>query len=114
MISRDVILVETVKTHRVRLLAALLFGELEERRIPNDNLKRWLGGAVLAAVACAGCIGFALISTLLATVRRCAPRSTRGGRPPRTPGQARSGRPWPSGRRRARPSKVAGPTSGPG
>ena len=66
MISRDVILVETVKTHRARLLAALVFGELTERRVLNDNLKRWLGGAVLAAVGCAGCIGLALISNLLA------------------------------------------------
>lgn len=70
MISRDVILVETVKTHRLRLLSALLFGELAERRVPNDNLKRWLGGTVLAAVACAGCIGFALISGLLQAANR--------------------------------------------
>lgn len=70
MISRDVILVETVKTHRTRLLAALVYGELAERRVPNDNLMRWLGGAVLAAVACAGCIGFALISSLLAAANR--------------------------------------------
>ena len=66
MISRDVILIETVRTHRARLLAALVFGELTERRVLNDNLKRWLGGAVLAAVVCAGCVGFALISSLLA------------------------------------------------
>ena len=33
MISRDVILVETVKTHRTRLLAALVYGELTERRV---------------------------------------------------------------------------------
>ena len=66
MISRDLILVETVKTHRIRLLAALLYGELTERRVPNDNLRRWIGGAVLALVACVGCIGFALISSVLA------------------------------------------------
>ena len=70
MISRDVILVETVKTHRTRLLAAFLFGEPAERRMPNDNLKRWLGGAVLAVVACAGCIGFALVRSLLAATAR--------------------------------------------
>jgi hypothetical protein len=70
MISRDTILVETVSTHRTRLLAALQFGELAERRVPNDNLKRWLGGLVLAAVACAGCIGFALISGLLEAANR--------------------------------------------
>jgi hypothetical protein len=69
MISRDVILVETVKTHRMRLLSALQFGALDERRVPNDNLRRWLGGAVLALVACAGCLGFALVMSLLAAAR---------------------------------------------
>lgn len=64
--NRDEILLETVRTHRARLLAAFLFGDLEERRVVSDNLKRFLGSIVLGAVACAGCVGFAFVSNLLA------------------------------------------------
>jgi hypothetical protein len=64
--DRDAVLLETVKTHRARLLAAFLFGELEERRVVNDNRKRLIGSIVLAAVICAGCVGFAFVSNLLA------------------------------------------------
>jgi hypothetical protein len=65
--NRDVVLLETVRTHRARLLAAFLFGELAERRVVNENMKRLLDSIVLAAVACAGCIGFALVTSLLAS-----------------------------------------------
>jgi hypothetical protein len=65
--SRDAVLLETVRTHRARLLAAFLFGELAERRVVNENIKRLLGSVVLAAVACAGCVGFALVTSLLAS-----------------------------------------------
>jgi hypothetical protein len=65
--NRDTILLETVKTHRARLLSAFLYGELAERRLGQDNLKRLLGSIVLAAVICTGCVGFALITSLIAT-----------------------------------------------
>lgn len=65
--DRDAILLETVKTHRARLVAAFLFGELAERRIANDNLKRVIGGMVLAAVVCAGCVGFSFVASILAS-----------------------------------------------
>ena len=51
MANRDSILLETVRAHRERLLAAFLFGELDERRPAGDNVKRLIGSAVLAAVA---------------------------------------------------------------
>ncbi|HEX8488478.1 MAG TPA: hypothetical protein VF642_08050 [Propionibacteriaceae bacterium] len=66
MPNRDTVLLETVKTHRARLLAAFLFGQLAERRVVNDNLKRLIGGVVLAAVACAGCVGFSFVASLRA------------------------------------------------
>jgi hypothetical protein len=65
--NRDAVLLETVRTHRARLLAAFLFGELAERRVVNENIKRLLGSVVLAAVACAGCVGFALVTSLIAS-----------------------------------------------
>lgn len=64
--NRDAILLETVKTHRSRLTAAFLFGELPERRIANDNVRRFIGGIVLGAVACAICVGIAFVTNLLA------------------------------------------------
>lgn len=63
MPDRDLILLETVKTHRTRLVASFLFGQLPERRTANDNLKRLIGGVVLAAVVCAGCVGFSFFAS---------------------------------------------------
>jgi hypothetical protein len=65
--NRDAILLETVKTHRARLLSAFLYGELAERRLGQDNLKRLLGSVVLAAVICTGCVGFSLVTSLIAS-----------------------------------------------
>lgn len=65
MADRDLVLLETVKTHRARLVSAFLSGELAERRVVNDNLRRLLGGLVLAAVFCAACVGFSFVSAQL-------------------------------------------------
>ena len=64
--NRDTVLLETVKTQRTRLLAAFLFGPLAQRRVANDNVKRLIGGVVLAATLCAGCVGFSFVSSFLA------------------------------------------------
>ena len=65
MPDRDLVLLETVKTHRARLVSAFLSGELAERRVINDNVRRLVGGIVLAAVFCAGCVGFSFVSAQL-------------------------------------------------
>lgn len=65
MPDRDLVLLETVKTHRARLVSAFLSGELAERRVINDNVRRLLGGIVLAAVFCAACVGFSFVSAQL-------------------------------------------------
>ncbi len=65
MPNRDLILLETVKTHRARLTSAFVFGELTERRIANDNVKRLIGGVVAAAVLCVGCVGFSFVAGIL-------------------------------------------------
>jgi hypothetical protein len=64
--DRDLVLLETVRTHRTRLVAAFLFGQLPERRTANDNLKRLVGGIVLAAVVSAGCVGFSFFASFRA------------------------------------------------
>lgn len=63
--DHDIVLLETVKTHRSRLRAAFLFGELSERRGANDNVRRVVGSMVLAAVLCAGCVGVSFVVDLL-------------------------------------------------
>lgn len=65
MPDRDLVLLETVKTHRARLVSAFLSGELAERRVINDNVRRLIGGIVLAAVFCAACVGFSFVSAEL-------------------------------------------------
>lgn len=66
MPNRDVILLETVRTHRARLRAAFVYGRLDERRLTNDNLRRVVGSVVMAAVVCAVCVGVAFVASLRA------------------------------------------------
>jgi cation transporter-like permease len=61
----DVILLETIRTHRSRLRSAFIFGELTERRIVDDNSKRFVASVVVAAVVCAGCVGVSFVGHLL-------------------------------------------------
>jgi hypothetical protein len=64
-LSHDTILLETVRTRRRRLQSALLHGGLAQRRAVNDNVRRVVGSLVAAAVLCAGCVGFALVMSLV-------------------------------------------------
>ena len=64
--DRDLVLVETVRTHRARLVSAFLYGELDRRRRTNENLRRFAYGIVVAAFVCVGCIGYAVVSAYLA------------------------------------------------
>lgn len=63
--DRDVVLLETVRTHRGRLVASMLFGELDQRRVVGGNVRRFVTGLVLAAVACAGCAGTSFVISVL-------------------------------------------------
>jgi hypothetical protein len=96
--NRDAILLETVKTHRARLLAAFLFGEMAERRVANDNVRRVIGSVVLAAVACAACVGVGFVGHLLAAQPTINPTT---GLPVTTPSSHTTGvdvhTPTPSG-----------------
>jgi hypothetical protein len=65
-LSHDTILLETVRTRRARLRSALVHGGPAERRVLTENLTRFVGSLVLAAVACAGCVGFAVVAGILA------------------------------------------------
>jgi hypothetical protein len=64
--DRDAVLLETVKTHRARLVSALLYGELDERRLVVSNVRRLIVGFIIAAVACAGCAGTSFVISVIA------------------------------------------------
>jgi hypothetical protein len=72
----DTQLLESVAVRRRRLRGALLRGSLHARRATNDNLRRALAGALLAAVICAGCVGWSFLSGQLA--QRQGTQVTRG------------------------------------
>ena len=65
-LSHDTILLETVRTRRARLHSALLHGGLPQRRPVDDNVRRVVGSLVAGAVACAGCVGVAVVGGVLA------------------------------------------------
>lgn len=82
MPNRDAILLETVRTHRTRLASAFVHGELTERRLANDNVRRFVGGIVLTAVLCAGCVGFSFVASVLG--KQAADAQTQAGLGPAT------------------------------
>ncbi|GAA1419888.1 hypothetical protein HCJ93_21900 [Streptomyces sp. SBST2-5] len=55
-------LLESVAVRRRRLRDALLFGPLRQRRTFDERLGKLFAGIVIAAVACAGCVGWSFIS----------------------------------------------------
>lgn len=73
--QRDTVLIEQAKIQRMRLGAALLYGRLDERRTVNDNMKRLIGSLIVAAVACAACVGVSFVVQLL-TDRAATPTTT--------------------------------------
>jgi len=64
--QRDAVLVEAARTQRMRLGSALLYGRIEERRTVNDNLRRLIASVIVAALACAACVGVSFVADLLA------------------------------------------------
>lgn len=64
--NSDSILLESVATHRRRLRQAFVLGRLADRRLVNDNVKRFIGSVVLAAVVGVGCLGYSFVTDALA------------------------------------------------
>lgn len=59
-------LLESVAVRRRRLRDAALFGAGRARRTVDENLGKLFGGLALAAVVCAGCVGWSFISERMA------------------------------------------------
>jgi hypothetical protein len=62
---RDRALIEEARTQRFRLGAAMLYGRISERRTVNDNVRRFIASIIVAALACAVCVGISFITDLL-------------------------------------------------
>ncbi len=69
MIDYEQTLIESTRTHRVRLAAAFVHGAQDDRRPVNTNVRRFTGSVVLAAVVCAGCLGTSFVLDILQTQR---------------------------------------------
>jgi hypothetical protein len=61
----DTQLLESVAVRRRRLRDALLFGQHRARRTLDENINKILAGLCVAAVVCAGCVGWSLVRTQL-------------------------------------------------
>ncbi|MEO5534198.1 MAG: hypothetical protein ABIR17_03605 [Pseudolysinimonas sp.] len=81
MQERDDSLLESVSTHRRRLGAALAFGSMGARRSVGSIVRRLLIGMVLAAIACAVCIGVGFVSSILIANAAAAAAATQSPTP---------------------------------
>ena len=71
--QRDTVLIEQARIERMRLGSALLYGHIGERRTVNDHLRRLIGSLIIAAVACAACVGVSFVVQLLSDRADAAP-----------------------------------------
>ena len=55
-------LLESVSVRRRRLRDALLFGAQRQRRSLDERVGKVFAGLVIAAVMCAGCVGWSFVS----------------------------------------------------
>ncbi|GAA3788376.1 hypothetical protein GCM10022403_023540 [Streptomyces coacervatus] len=55
-------LLESVSVRRRRLRDAVLFGGQRQRRTVDERLGKVFAGVVIAAVLCAGCVGWSFVS----------------------------------------------------
>ncbi|MEU6174622.1 hypothetical protein ABZ832_22250 [Streptantibioticus parmotrematis] len=68
-------LLESVAVRRRRMRDALVYGASRSRRSTGENLGRAFGGVALAAVLCAGCVGWSFVSHHLLHASTAAPAS---------------------------------------
>ncbi|OSP44700.1 MULTISPECIES: hypothetical protein [unclassified Streptomyces] len=55
-------LLESVSVRRRRLRDALVFGAQRQRRAVDERMGKAVAGMVIAAVLCAGCVGWSFVS----------------------------------------------------
>lgn len=59
-------LLESVAVRRRRMRDALLFGAQRARRSTDERLGKMFAGVAIAAVLCAGCVGWSFLQATLA------------------------------------------------
>ncbi len=72
MIDYDRALLDSVRTHRDRLAAAFVHGAQRRRHPVNSNVRRLMGSVILAAVACAACLGTGFVLNIISTQKETA------------------------------------------
>jgi cytoskeletal protein RodZ len=77
----DDVKVESVEAHRSRLRQAFLLGRVARRRDVDSGLKALVAAVVLAGVACAGCVGFAIVSNALEAQASSSPSAAASASP---------------------------------
>ncbi|MFF4324799.1 hypothetical protein [Streptomyces sp. NPDC001568] len=55
-------LLESVAVRRRRIRDAVLFGAQRGRRVADERIGKAVAGLVIAAVLCAGCVGWSFVS----------------------------------------------------
>lgn len=66
----DTQLLESVAVRRNRMRESLLWGRERRARATTDNIKRLGVSIVLAAVVCAGCVGWSVLQKFAAQQRQ--------------------------------------------
>ncbi|MDG9721038.1 hypothetical protein [Streptomyces sp. DH24] len=59
-------LLESVAVRRRRMRDALLFGAQRSRRTADERLGKLFAGIAIAAVLCAGCVGWSFVQSMMA------------------------------------------------
>ena len=94
--ERDQALLESVRTHRDRLGSAIAFGSLGARRPVTSLIRRLIGGMVIAAIACAACVGVSFVGSILAANAAAAEEAQQTQTPAPTTGTAETPAPDPT------------------
>ncbi|WP_443056526.1 hypothetical protein [Streptomyces sp. NBC_00667] len=100
-------LLESVAVRRRRMRDALLFGAQRARRTADERLGKMFAGIAIAAVLCAGCVGWSFIQATLAKQKAEQQKQQQQQSQMRQYGQPPGPLPGPSGSPGA--SKTVGP-----
>jgi hypothetical protein len=73
----DAQLLESVAVRRNRMRESLLWGRERRVRATTDNLRRLGISVIIAAVVCAGCVGWSLLQNTLARQQASVPAVSR-------------------------------------
>ncbi|WP_200306456.1 hypothetical protein [Streptomyces adelaidensis] len=89
-------LLESVSVRRRRLRDALLFGAQRQRRSADERVGKVFVGIVIAAVLCAGCVGWSFVSNRIIGKSPYGSSVQPSGTPSATPSVTPSGTPSPA------------------